>query len=226
MSMRGVKNRMRQHTVRTIEYIRGMKVEFNHLLTDTYDPDDHFRYHSPGHHLHTHWFYEIFFYISGESVIVSGNNFHRLAYGDIFIAKPGELHGMSFNNKCRSEHYFLYIEPNFQNFIHPGAENIISIIEKRERGMDSIIRLSPDHIREVRECFDKLLARADMPGYSQSIGNFALLMQILAIICAAVPASSEIPAEKETLRRHSSNCSPISMPITPQSMCSPTSPAP
>ncbi|MBE6613628.1 MAG: helix-turn-helix domain-containing protein [Ruminococcaceae bacterium] len=189
---------MRQQTVRTIEYIRGMKIEFNHLLTDTYDPDENFKYESH-HHLHTHWFYEIFFFISGDGVIISGDNFYRISYGDIFIAKPGELHGMFFNDKCRSEHYFLYIEPDFQNFIHPGAESILSLIEGRERGVGNIIRLSDAQIDEVRSCFDKLLAGASAPNYSHSIENFTLIMRVLSIIFQAVPNRPTEPASMEAL---------------------------
>ena len=210
---------MRQQTTRTIEYIRGMKIEFNHLVTDTYDPDENFKYQQPHHHLHTHWFYEIFFFISGDGVIISGDNFYRVSYGDIFIAKPGELHGMFFNDKCRSEHYFLYIEPDFQNFIHPSAENIIGLIEDRQRGADNILRLSAAQVSEVRSCFDRLLECASAPNSSYSIENFTLIMRVLSIICSAVPTRPSEPASKEALPPV-----PISTPTIPPSTASPTSP--
>ena len=157
---------MRISTSRIIEYISGMRVEFNYLKTDAYGNSSE-KSHFP---LHTHAEdYEILFFISGDGIILAEDNFYRISYGDIFIAKPGELHGMYFNNSCFSEHYYLYLPQNC---------------------MGNIIHLTAPQIEEARTCLDQLREHAFDLNFSYSIESFTLLMRVLNIVCAASKAEA------------------------------------
>ena len=176
---------MRISTSRIIEYIDGMRAEFNYLKTDAYGNSSE----KANFPLHTHDDYEIFFFISGDNIIFAEDNIYRISYGDVFIAKPGELHGMPFNNSCFTEHYYILLPQDCFRCLHHDAESLFHSIGSYPRGTGNIIRLTASQTEEACNCLEELRAHAFDLNFSHSLESFTLLIRILNIVCAASKAA-------------------------------------
>lgn len=92
-------------------------------------------------HMHDHSLLEICIFLSGRMLHFSGGHTYRLSFGDIFFARPGELHYAVAAENSVYERYAFWIPEDAFSFIVAGEEATVGVFTDPKRGEERVFRL-------------------------------------------------------------------------------------
>lgn len=92
-------------------------------------------------HMHDHSLLEVCIFLSGRMLHFSGGHTYRLSFGDIFFARPGELHYAVAAENSVYERYAFWIPEDAFSFIASGAESTVGAFTDSKRGEGRVFRL-------------------------------------------------------------------------------------
>lgn len=79
--------------------------------------------------MHTHSYYEILYFNSGDACYMIGDKTYHAESGDIFVKEPGENHCIIFNSDIEYKRHFVQISERMMNTIpYEIRENIVDFI--------------------------------------------------------------------------------------------------
>ncbi len=130
-------------------------------------------------HMHDHSLLEVCIFLSGRMLHFSGGHTYRLSRGDIFFARPGELHYALAAEDSLYERYAFWIPEDFFSFFSTADAEALSVFCDERRGEVRVFRL-----REGAE--DELLSRLESLRESlsgdENIVIFARLCEVISFI--------------------------------------------
>ncbi len=130
-------------------------------------------------HMHDHSLLEVCIFLSGRMLHFSGGHTYKLSRGDIFFARPGELHYALAAEDSLYERYAFWIPEDFFSFFSSGDNEVLSVFRNERHGEARVFRL-----REGSE--DELLSRLENLRESLSGGEniviFARLCEVISFI--------------------------------------------
>ncbi len=107
-------------------------------------------------HMHDHSFLEVCIFLSGKMLHFSGEHTYRLSSGDIFFARPGELHYAVAAENSVYERYAFWIPEDTFSFIVSGAEATVGAFTDPRRGEGRVFRLREGTEAEFLERLSRL----------------------------------------------------------------------
>ena len=93
-------------------------------------------------HMHDHSLLEVCIFLSGRMLHFSGGHTYRLSFGDIFFARPGELHYAVAAERSVYERYAFWIPEDAFSFIVSGFESTVGVFSDPKRGEGRVFRLN------------------------------------------------------------------------------------
>lgn len=148
-------------------------------------------------HLHDHSFLEVCILLSGSMLHFSGGHTYRLSFGDIFFARPGELHYALAAEKSVYERYAFWIPADAFSFLLSGAESTVAAFTDPKRGEGRVFRLKSGSEGELLERLSHL--RESLAG-EESLVIFGRLCEVLSFINKNAPDEiSESYGDKEEI---------------------------
>jgi AraC-like DNA-binding protein len=106
--------------------------------------------------MHSHDFCELVFYISGDIHFVVGNKIYSPQYGDLFIARPAEIHSGKLDKDSTYKRYVLWFAPDFFDTFQDGKQELAAFIFNREKGEDNMISLPEKVLGRVANLFNQI----------------------------------------------------------------------
>ena len=148
---------------------------------------------------HSHDFYELYFYVSGNVTYYIENETYYLSKGDILIIPPGKLHRTVIGEGGLYDRYVLWLYPNRISeddglrALTETAESLAN--EKNTR----LVSYDGHELIFMKELFEKLCEefREDRP-YSYEICRSCVTL-ILREVCSALSSAPVKAAEREEL---------------------------
>lgn len=130
-------------------------------------------------HMHDHSFLEVCIFLSGKMLHFSGGHTYRLSRGDIFFARPGELHYALAAEDSLYERYAFWIPEDFFSFFSTGDAEVLSVFGDERRGEGRVFRLSEGSENEL---FVRLERLRDSLAGDENIVIFARLCEVISYI--------------------------------------------
>ncbi len=103
-------------------------------------------------HMHDHDVLEVCIFLSGRMLHFSGGHTYRLSFGDIFFARPGELHYALAAEDSVYERYAFWLPENAFSFLASGEDKTVGVFRAPRLGEGRVFRLR-------HGCESELLAR-------------------------------------------------------------------
>jgi AraC-like DNA-binding protein len=105
---------------------KNEQLTFHHIFTDTPLNND-FK-------IHTHNYYELYYFISGNvTFYVEGQNYN-INSGDLLIINSKELHRTYINSSSSYERIFLHCKPEYAYYLNTDEYDLFYCFEKRKLG--------------------------------------------------------------------------------------------
>lgn len=92
-------------------------------------------------HMHAHDVIEVCIFLSGRMLHFSGGHTYRLSFGDIFFARPGELHYALAAEESVYERYALWFPEDLFAFLASGEEQSVGVFRDTRLGEGRVFRL-------------------------------------------------------------------------------------
>lgn len=91
--------------------------------------------------LHSHDFYELYFFISGDASYIIDNLKYKLQSGDILLISPSNLHQLDMHSHSVSyERIVLWINPRYIKSLSSAQTNLCDGFELRNKNQNFLIR--------------------------------------------------------------------------------------
>ena len=130
-------------------------------------------------HMHDHSLLEVCIFLSGCMLHFSGGHTYRLSRGDIFFARPGELHYALAAEESLYERVAFWIPEDFFSFFSSEDSEVLSVFSNERRGDERVFRLCEGSENELILHLDNL--RESLAG-GDNIVIFARLCEIISFI--------------------------------------------
>lgn len=140
-------------------------------------------------HMHDHSLLEVCIFLSGKMLHFSGGHTYRLSHGDIFFARPGELHYALAAEDSLYERYAFWIPEDFFSFFSSGDSTALSVFSDERRGEGRVFRLSAGADEVLFERLERL--RESLSG-DESIVIFARLCEVISFINKSAEESDSV----------------------------------
>ncbi len=156
---------------------------------------------------HTHNYYELLYFVSGDAVYLCGADSYAAKPGDMFITRPGEAHMISFNSPSEYERYFIQINKEYMSGVSPDYDMLGCIDEMPSNRIPR--RLCEKY--GLAEYFFKIAELIETPSKENLVVVKAYVIQLLAAINKIITserldnslADSRVTAEiKEYIDKH------------------------
>ena len=179
---------MRQES--SIPLLDGNKIRIRYACEDV-SPETYYD------HLHDHAFLEVCIFLSGRMLHFSGGHTYRLSFGDIFFARPGELHYALAAENSVYERYAFWLPEDAFSFLAAGKDSTVAAFSDPERGEERVFRLRAGSESELLERLSRL---RDALSGDETMVVFGRLCEVLSFINKNAPdAVSEAYGEKEEI---------------------------
>lgn len=130
-------------------------------------------------HMHDHSLLEVCIFLSGQMLHFSGGHTYRLSRGDIFFARPGELHYALAAEDSLYERYAFWIPEDFFSFFGSEDGCVLSVFGNDRRGEGRVFRLCESAEKEL---ISRLEALRGSLSCGENIVIFARLCEVISII--------------------------------------------
>ncbi len=140
-------------------------------------------------HMHDHSLLEVCIFLSGKMLHFSGGHTYRLSRGDIFFARPGELHYALAAEDSLYERYAFWIPEDFFSFFASGDSAALSVFDDERRGEGRVFRLREGSEDELLSRLDRL--RESLSG-TENIVIFARLCEVISFIGRSAEESDSV----------------------------------
>ena len=130
-------------------------------------------------HMHDHSLLEVCIFLSGSMLHFSGGHTYRLSRGDIFFARPGELHYALAAEDSLYERYAFWIPEDFFSFFSSEDSEVLSVFCNERRGEGRVFRLCEGSEGELLSRLERL--RESLSG-GENIVIFARLCEVISFI--------------------------------------------
>lgn len=130
-------------------------------------------------HMHDHSLLEVCIFLSGRMLHFSGGHTYRLSRGDIFFARPGELHYALAAEDSTYERYAFWIPEDFFSIFSSGDDAALSVFGDERRGEERIFRLCEGAEEELLLRLCRL--RESLSG-DENIAIFGRLCEVISFI--------------------------------------------
>lgn len=134
-------------------------------------------------HMHDHSLLEVCIFLSGRMLHYSGGHTYRLSFGDIFFARPGELHYAVAAERSVYERYAFWIPEDIFSFLVSGEKSTVGAFTDPKRGEGRVFRLRRGAEGELLERLSHL--RESLSG-DESMVIFGRLCEVLSFINKSV----------------------------------------
>lgn len=134
-------------------------------------------------HMHDHSLLEVCIFLSGRMLHYSGGHTYRLSFGDIFFARPGELHYAVAAERSVYERYAFWIPEDIFSFLVSGEKSTVGAFTDPKRGEGRVFRLRRGAEGELLERLSHL--RKSLSG-DESMVIFGRLCEVLSFINKSV----------------------------------------
>ncbi len=130
-------------------------------------------------HMHDHSLLEVCIFLSGKMLHFSGGHTYRLSRGELFFARPGELHYALAAENSVYERYAFWVPEDIFDFLIGGRESTVSVFSDEKRGAGRVFRL--------RECaldglLDRLAHLRESISGGEDVVIFARLCEVISYI--------------------------------------------
>ena len=176
------------------DYYIGQHLIFSHRTT-VYDREGF------PNILHSHRYYEVVIYISGDISYVANEREYLPSRDDIIIFSPGCMHTARMQENCSYDRYVIYFDPEILDFLGEGC-----LPEIFSQGSANCLSVLPNYRAEfyyIRErIIDKLHAEDD----DAAIEAFAYILQLFHLIAKHTHVNrsrvAEIPQKVLDVKRY------------------------
>lgn len=183
-------NKMRQEI--SIPLSSGKKIKVRYAKEEV-SPETYYD------HMHDHSLLEVCIFLSGKMLHFSGGHTYRLSHGELFFARPGELHYALAAENSVYERYAFWVPEDIFDFLAGGRENTVSVFGDEKRGEGRVFRLRDGMLEGLLERLGNL--RDSLAG-DEEVVIFARLCEVISYInksadesdAACGAADREIPA--------------------------------
>ena len=130
-------------------------------------------------HMHDHSFLEVCIFLSGKMLHFSGGHTYRLSRGDIFFARPGELHYALAAENSVYERYAFWIPEDVFSFIVSGEDSTVRVFKDEKRGERRVFRLCEGAEDEL---INRLLRLRESLSCDENMVIFGRLCEVISYI--------------------------------------------
>ncbi len=130
-------------------------------------------------HMHDHDVLEVCIFLSGRMLHFSGGHTYRLSFGDIFFARPGDLHYALAAEDSVYERYAFWIPEDAFSFMASGKEKTIGVFCDPRLGEGRVFRLRSGSEGELLSRLSSL--RASLGG-GEEPAVLGKLLEVLGFI--------------------------------------------
>lgn len=130
-------------------------------------------------HMHDHSLLEVCIFLSGRMLHFSGGHTYRLSRGDIFFARPGELHYALAAEDSVYERFAFWIPEDFFSVFAFENDNTLSVFGDERRGEERVFRLCDGSDGELVSRLERL--RESLSG-DENMVIFARLCEVISFI--------------------------------------------
>lgn len=166
--------------------------------------------------MHTHDFYEIYYFVSGECTYLVEGTLYNLKPGDIMIMRPLEAHKCIVNSSNTPyERIIIEIKPDFFSQIDP-ENSLLSVMESRPLGTlnkftvqdfghnmcsdcYNFIKLQPDQVRRIDIISRTLFVLSEVKNVIEKCNNASRVSDIGSKIIDYVNSNLYSPISLETI---------------------------
>lgn len=130
-------------------------------------------------HMHDHSLLEVCIFLSGKMLHFSGGHTYRLSRGDIFFARPGELHYALAAESSVYERYAFWVPEDLFDFLTGGRDSTVSVFSDEKRGEGRVFRLRDGMLDGLLDCLCRL---RESLSDNDEIVIFARLCEVIGFI--------------------------------------------
>lgn len=161
---------MRQEITITLSSGKKIKVRY---AKENVSPETYYD------HMHDHSILEVCILLSGEMLHFSGGHTYRLSPGDIFFARPGELHYALAAEDSVYERFAFWIPEDFFSFLAFSEKNALGVFTDEKRAVGRVFRLSDTAGAELMQRLGGL--RESLSG-NERVVVLARLFEVISLI--------------------------------------------
>ena len=130
-------------------------------------------------HMHDHSLLEVCIFLSGKMLHFSGGHTYRLSRGELFFARPGELHYALAAESSVYERYAFWVPEDIFDFLIGGRDSTVSVFGDEKRGEGRVFSLREGMLDGLIERLEYL--RDSIPS-GDSVVIFARLCEVISYI--------------------------------------------
>ena len=156
---------------RTNQFMTGNSYEITHYR-DKYLKDVS---------LHSHDFYELYYFISGNVSYVIDNVEYKLNSGDILLISPNNLHRPNFNEELEYERIVMWINPKYLKEQSTNITNLAYCFEESATTKSFLIRdyVLSEKIKSLLINLEKITNTSSNNVFGEEIKKEILIKEIL-----------------------------------------------
>lgn len=146
--------------------------------------------------LHSHDFYELYFFISGDASYIIDNLTYQLQSGDILLISPSNLHQLDMHSPSISyERIVLWINPKYLRTLSSSKTNLRDGFELRNQSRNFLVR-DYRFSEKIKSSLLSLCECQSSTEYGADIQAEVLIKSILLDLCKYVH-SHQVTNENE-----------------------------
>jgi len=133
--------------------------------------------------LHSHDFYELYFFVNGDASYIIENGHYKMQSGDILLISPQNLHQLDINDSNETyERIVLWLNPKYVKRLSSSKTNLATCFTVCDKRKDFLIR---DFLlsQNVNNLLTELYTRNDAKDFGNDIECENIIRQILLALC-------------------------------------------
>ncbi|NCA68053.1 MAG: AraC family transcriptional regulator, partial [Clostridia bacterium] len=142
--------------------------------------------------LHSHDFYELYFFINGSASYIIEDAHYKLQSGDILLISPSDLHQLDINDKSESyERMVLWLNPKYLRELSSPNTNLAECFELSYRRKQYLIRdykLSEEVTEELTALYEYSLTDS----YGSDINMEIIIKKLLLSLCLFIKNAPQV----------------------------------
>ncbi len=134
---------------------------------------------------HSHDFYELYYFLSGNvSYVVEGKTY-RLQRGDLLLTNNRELHKPLVEDGCPYDRFVVWIRPAYLRSLSRGGEDLASCFEASARRHHNLLRPGGALGQEIYERLQRMEEASRRTFYGREALLQAYLTELLVLVNGA-----------------------------------------
>jgi len=139
---------------------------------------------------HSHDFYEIFFFISGNVSYEIEGKIYTLRPGDILLTDTRDLHRPIVKPGRKYERFVIWIRPDFIRSIESEGDRVTDCFQDADLKQYKLFRPGSELSAYLRRLCEKLDGSYENPAYGQRILTQAYMLELLVFLNMAYKDTS------------------------------------